>query len=68
MPDCVLSKAEIRCIPWLMIQALIAEMTIPIAATGYFGRIEGVGMLQMVQRKVRWLQNKADDLVNMVTG
>ena len=68
VPDCVLSKAEIRCIPWLMIEALIAEMTVPIAATGHFGRIEGVGMLRMVERKVRWIEKRIDTLIETVAG
>ncbi|MFW5682452.1 MAG: hypothetical protein ACOC1G_05545, partial [Phycisphaeraceae bacterium] len=68
VPGCVLSKAEIRCIPWLMMEALIAEMTIPIAATGHFGRIEGVGMLRMVERKVRWLEKKIDTLIETATA
>ena len=68
VPDCVLSKAEIRCIPWLMMEALIAEMTIPIATAGHFGRIEGVGMLRMVERKVRWLEKKIDTLIETATA
>ena len=31
----LLSEAEIRTIPWLMIEALIAEAVFPIAATGF---------------------------------
>lgn len=68
VPNCVLSKAEIRCIPWLMLEALIAEMTVPIAATGRFGRIDGVGMLRMVEGKVRWLEQKIDTLIETVSG
>src|SRR4029450_4380159 len=48
----LLSQAEIRAIPWLMIEALIAEAVFPIAATGTFGRMEGLSFLHMVQRKV----------------
>jgi len=66
VPEQVLSKAEVRCIPWLMIEALIAESVIPIAATGSFARLDGVGFLKMVERKVRWLQDHADALVAAV--
>jgi Ser/Thr protein kinase RdoA (MazF antagonist) len=66
VPDAVLSRAELRTIPWLMIEALIAESVIPIAATGSFARLEGVGFLLMVERKVRWLQERADALVASV--
>src|SRR5947209_8016085 len=48
----LLSQAEIRTIPWLMVEALIAEAVFPIAATGNFGRMDGLPFLKMVQRKV----------------
>ena len=62
VPDCVLSRAELRATPWLMIEALIAESVIPVALAGTFGRMEGLGFLQMVERKVLWLQQNADHL------
>ena len=62
VPNCVLARAELRTVPWLMIEALIAESVIPIAATGSFARMDGVGFLLMVERKVRWLQTHAKQL------
>ena len=62
----LLSQAELRATPWLMIEALIAEAVFPIAATGQFGKLEGAGFLNMVQRKVVWLQQNADRLVGLV--
>ncbi len=44
-----------RAVPHLMIESMIAESAVPIAATGSFGPIPGFGVLQMVRRKVRWL-------------
>lgn len=64
----LLSQAEIKSIPWLMIEALIAEAVFPIAATGTFGRVEGLAFLQMVQRKVVWLQRAADRLIEVAEG
>ena len=64
----LLSEAEIRAIPWLMIEALIAEAVFPIAATGQFGRIEGMAFLHMVQRKVHWLRKNIDKLVELAEG
>ena len=64
----LLSQAEIRAIPWLMTEALIAEAVFPIAATGSFGRMEGLGFLQMVQRKISWMQKNADRLVELAEG
>ncbi len=59
----LLSQAEVRCIPWLMVEALIAEAVFPIAATGSFAKIEGLAFLQMVQRKVYWMTHHAQKLV-----
>jgi Ser/Thr protein kinase RdoA (MazF antagonist) len=64
----LLSQAEIRAIPWLMIEALIAEAVFPIAATGTFGRMEGLAFLQMVQRKIGWLNRQADRLIELAEG
>ncbi len=64
----LLSEAEIRTIPWLMIEALIAEAVFPIAATGTFGKIDGLPFLKMVQRKVYWMQKHADRLAELAQG
>jgi Ser/Thr protein kinase RdoA (MazF antagonist) len=62
----VLSKSEIRALPWLMIEAIIAESVIPIAATGSFARMEGIGFLLMIERKVHWLQQNAEKLAAII--
>jgi homoserine kinase type II len=64
----LLSQAEIRAIPSLMIEALIAEAVFPIAATGTFGRVEGLAFLLMVQRKIAWLNKQADRLIELAEG
>src|SRR5579864_9401871 len=64
----LLSEAEIRAMPWLMIAALIAEAVFPIAATGTFGRLEGLSFLQMVQHKVYWMQRSSEKLVEIAQG
>ena len=64
----LLSQAEIRTLPWLMIEALIAEAVFPIAATGSFGRMDGLAFLNMVRRKVTWLQQSAQQLVEIAEG
>jgi hypothetical protein len=61
----LISKGELSVIPWLMIEALIAEAVFPIAATGTFVRIDGMQFLQMVQRKVYWIQRNAERLIAM---
>ncbi len=65
---CVISTAEIAALPWLMIEALIVEAVIPIAATGSFATIEGGAFIRMVERKVRWLQDNADRLSALISG
>ena len=64
----LLSQAEIRAIPWLMVEALIAEAVFPIAATGSFGKMEGQTFLHMVQRKIAWMQRSAPRLVELAEG
>jgi len=50
-----LDRAQLEAIPHLMIESLIAECVVPVAATGSLGQIPGFGVLQMVRRKVHWL-------------
>jgi homoserine kinase type II len=57
-----ISDDESRALAFLMIEALIAESVLPIAATGSFGRFDGFGFMQMVRRKVTWIQRNAADL------
>ncbi len=52
---------------FLMIEALIAEAVAPIAATGSFGRIEGFRFLQMIGRKVKWLEQNGAALIGQPT-
>lgn len=64
--EAALPPEQLRVLPWLMIEALIAEAVLPIAATGSFGRIEGFRFLQMISRKVRWLEQNGERLVALV--
>ena len=64
----VLSQAEILAIPHLMAEALIAEAVLPIANTGTFGKVEGVKFLQMVKRKLKWLQDNRARLIELAAG
>jgi homoserine kinase type II len=64
----LLSQAEIRTVPMLMIEALIAEAVFPIAATGSFGKVDGMPFLQMVQRKIAWLLKNYDRLIELAEG
>lgn len=66
VPDVVLTRAELKVTPWLMIQALIAEAVIPVARTGMFARMEGAVFLEMVRRKCVWMIEHAPKLVAML--
>lgn len=63
----LLSEAEVQVLPWLMTEALIAEAVLPIATTGTFGRIDGLAFLLMVQRKVNWLMQSAQRLIEALS-
>jgi homoserine kinase type II len=62
------SPAELQAIPWLMIEAIVAESVLPVAATGFFGRMEGFGFLQMIERKIRWVRRHADQLISRISA
>ncbi len=58
-----LRPEEVRVLPYLMIEALIAEAVFPIAATGSFGRMEGYRFLRMIRRKAEWIRKHGDQVV-----
>lgn len=57
-----LRDVEKRCLVPLMIEALIAECVVPIAATGFFGRLQGFGFMRIVRRKAAWFEHHAPRL------
>lgn len=63
---CPLEDGERRCLPWLMVEALIAECVPPITETGSVGRWSGFRVLQMVRRKLTWLEANAERLMGAV--
>jgi Ser/Thr protein kinase RdoA (MazF antagonist) len=50
-----LNKNELDSLLDLMIETIIAEAVLPIAATGFFGHLSGADFLKMIQRKAEWL-------------
>ena len=62
-----LSPAEKQCLVPLMIEAFIAECVVPIAATGFFGRLQGLGFMKIVRRKIKWLEDHAGRLTEQFT-
>ena len=54
-----LDDDKLETLPDLMIEAMIAEAVLPIAATGFFGNLSGADFLRMIRRKARWIyQNR----------
>jgi Ser/Thr protein kinase RdoA (MazF antagonist) len=53
-------------LPDLMIETLIAEAVLPIAATGFFAHHHGSDFLQMIRRKAEWLNKNRDQLTQSI--
>jgi Ser/Thr protein kinase RdoA (MazF antagonist) len=52
----------------LMIETMIAESILPVAATGFFGNLSGIDFLKMIQRKAEWLDNNRDTLTQAISS
>jgi Ser/Thr protein kinase RdoA (MazF antagonist) len=52
----------------LMIETMIAEAILPVAATGFFGNLSGLDFLRMIQRKAEWLDQNRDKLIQAITS
>jgi homoserine kinase type II len=61
-----ISETERQSLPWLILEALIVETVIPIAATGRFAMLKGSSFLGMVERKVHWLRPRAKKLIEFI--
>jgi Ser/Thr protein kinase RdoA (MazF antagonist) len=51
-----LPRESVAVIPDLMVETLIAETVLPVAATGIFDQPHGLDFLLMIRRKVEWLE------------
>lgn len=63
---CIISTAELHALPWLMVEALIAEASGPVATTGRFGGMDGGAFLRMVGAKSGWIAENAGHLAGML--
>jgi Ser/Thr protein kinase RdoA (MazF antagonist) len=52
----------------LMIETMIAEAILPVAATGFFGNLSGLDFLRMIQRKTEWLDKNRDTLIQAISS
>ncbi len=52
-----LDKDHLESLLDLMVETMIAEAVLPIAATGFFGNLKGTDFLDMIVRKARWIND-----------
>lgn len=60
-----LSKEMLMSLPDQMIETMIAEAVLPVAATGFVGHLSGFDFLKMIQRKCQWI-NSNRQLLNKI--
>jgi hypothetical protein len=46
----------------LMVETMIAEAVLPVAATGFFGNLTGLDFLRMIYRKAKWIDTNRETL------
>ncbi len=61
-----LLPSELSVIPPLMKEALVVESVFHIHRTGSFGKILGSDFLRMVERKLRWIDEKSERIIEVV--
>jgi Ser/Thr protein kinase RdoA (MazF antagonist) len=57
-----LSQRKLHSLVDLMIETMIAEAVLPVAATGFFGHHSGLTFLDMIVRKTKWLRRRRQEL------
>ncbi len=63
-----LKKNELSSLIDLMVETIIAEAVLPIAATGFFGHLSGFDFLAMIRRKAEWMEENRDKLTKAMEG
>jgi hypothetical protein len=63
-----MSPDSLGAVPWLMIEAMIVEVGVPIASTGKFGKLDAKPVLGVVHRAVEALAGGAGRLVALAAG
>jgi len=57
-----LDKKKLNSLVDLMVETMIAEAVLPVAATGFFGDFTGLDFLKMIRRKADWLSKNRKEL------
>jgi Ser/Thr protein kinase RdoA (MazF antagonist) len=63
-----LDENELNSLLDLMIETMIAEAILPVAATGFFGNLSGLDFLRMIQRKTEWIDKNRDKLTKAISS
>lgn len=63
-----LDENKLNSLPDLMIETMVAEAILPVAATGFFGNLSGLDFLKMIQRKAEWIDNNRDELTRAMNN
>ncbi len=61
-----LEKDKLLSLLDLMIETMIAEAVLPVAATGFFGFTSGPDFLKMIQRKANWLSGNRKRIIEEI--
>ncbi len=61
-----LENSQLESLPDLMIETMIAESVLPVAATGFFGNLKGTDFLSMIIRKAKWINNNRHTLLSSI--
>ena len=64
----LLNEYKLQALLDLMIETMIAEAVLPVAATGFFGHLHGSDFLLMIRRKADWLSKNRDKLTELIIG
>ena len=63
-----LDENQLDCLADLMIETMIAEAILPIAATGFFGNFSGFDFLRMIHRKAEWIDKNRLKLAEAIVS
>jgi Ser/Thr protein kinase RdoA (MazF antagonist) len=61
-----LNRNQLASLLDLMVETMIAEAILPVAATGFFGTLSGLDFLKMIQRKVQWIDQHRGTLAEAI--
>ncbi len=61
-----LDKKKLNSLVDLMVETMIAEAVLPVAATGFFGDFTGLDFLKMIRRKADWLSKNRIKLTQII--